>query len=307
MTETIKMAAASALHMRGYRDPNGAHCSQESRTVGRRANCKITQLKIASNPFAKGFRDSEGNEWSLSHSPVAVRLHVNNNEERDGTIWAPASSFSQSHVSSSQNSCMHFEDKELQSSRQVLGAPTGAQQPMGVLRPWSKRLGNPLEDADSGKMRTGGGGSVKCSAPSSTRRTHAVREITAVTGGHVEEAPVGGILAATSGHVEEAPIGGILAATGGHVEEAPVGGTALADERPATGGRKRAEDKAGPPETYSTVGRIGGGGKRPAPRGPRAQSEIPAGGKKRKKERGQGGGIRPQEREKKPTLTLTKG
>ncbi|XP_063289933.1 T-box transcription factor TBX1-like [Pelobates fuscus] len=74
-------------------------------------NQRITQLKIASNPFAKGFRDSEGNEWSLSHSPVAVRLHVNNNEERDGTIWAPASSFSQSPVSSSQNSCSTLSDE----------------------------------------------------------------------------------------------------------------------------------------------------------------------------------------------------
>ena len=38
-------------------------------------NHRITQLKIASNPFAKGFRDCDPDDWSvdLIHSPITLR------------------------------------------------------------------------------------------------------------------------------------------------------------------------------------------------------------------------------------------
>ena len=33
---------------------------------------QITQLKIASNPFAKGFRDCDPEDWSVSHSLASL-------------------------------------------------------------------------------------------------------------------------------------------------------------------------------------------------------------------------------------------
>ncbi|XP_075436736.1 T-box transcription factor TBX10 [Ascaphus truei] len=54
-------------------------------------NQRITQLKIASNPFAKGFRDSEGDDWSLIRSVGPVMLHVKDTPEKDGALWTPPS------------------------------------------------------------------------------------------------------------------------------------------------------------------------------------------------------------------------
>ncbi|XP_071986098.1 T-box transcription factor TBX10-like isoform X1 [Engystomops pustulosus] len=45
-------------------------------------NHRITQLKIASNPFAKGFRDVDADEWLLSRIPGPVKIHVKDSPER---------------------------------------------------------------------------------------------------------------------------------------------------------------------------------------------------------------------------------
>ncbi|KAM4636923.1 T-box transcription factor TBX1-like [Discoglossus pictus] len=68
-------------------------------------NQRITQLKIASNPFAKGFRDAEGDDWSLSCSPVSLRVHVKDTTETDGAMWGPPPLFSRSPRTPTPSSC----------------------------------------------------------------------------------------------------------------------------------------------------------------------------------------------------------
>ncbi|XP_053548899.1 T-box transcription factor TBX1 [Bombina bombina] len=59
-------------------------------------NQRITQLKIASNPFAKGFRDSEADDWSLSCSQIHLRLHMKDKSEKDCSSWGFPPLFAQS-------------------------------------------------------------------------------------------------------------------------------------------------------------------------------------------------------------------
>ncbi|KAM5140477.1 T-box transcription factor TBX1-like [Mantella aurantiaca] len=60
-------------------------------------NHRITQLKIASNPFAKGFRDVEGDEWLLSHIPTPVKMQARDSPKRWHNAESQHSFCSESH------------------------------------------------------------------------------------------------------------------------------------------------------------------------------------------------------------------